>query len=242
MDPRKASAGENRVVPVEVTVPVPVDPKDPNKVLNVGSQLNTTVQNVLISFLKANLDVFAWTHADMCGISPEIAVHTLNIDPKFTPVKQKRRTQGPERTAALKEEVDRLMENGFIRESTYPNWVSNPVLVKKANEKWRVCIDFSDLNKACPKDCFPLPRIDQMADGTAGHELLSFMDAYSGYNQIMMHEPDQEDTSFITDVGLYFYKACLSDSRMQGQLTKGLLMPCLNRRLARLWKFMLMIC
>ena len=186
MDPRKASTGENRVVPVETTVPVPVDPKDPNKVLNVGSQLNVSIQNILISFLKANLDVFAWTHADMCGISPEVAVHALNIDPKFTPVKQKRRTQGPERSAALKEEVDRLMENNFIKESTYPNWVSNPVLVKKANGKWRVCIDFSDLNKACPKDCFPLPRIDQLVDGTAGHELLSFMDAYSGYNQIKM--------------------------------------------------------
>jgi len=94
MDPRKASAGENRVVPVEVKVPVSVDPMEPNKVLNVGSQLNTTVQNVMISFLKASLDVFAWTHADMGGIPPEIAVHTLNIDPKFTSVKQKRRIQG----------------------------------------------------------------------------------------------------------------------------------------------------
>ena len=89
MDPRKASTGENRVVPVETTVPVPVDPKDPNKVLNVGSQLNVSIQNILIPFLKANLDVFAWTHADMCGISPEVAVHTLNIDLKFTPVKRK---------------------------------------------------------------------------------------------------------------------------------------------------------
>jgi len=157
-------------------------------------------------FLKSNLDVFAWSHADMCGISPEIAVHALNINPMFTPIKQKRRTQGPERSVALKEEVDKLMQNGFIRESTYPNWVSNLVLVKKANEKWRVCIDFSDLNKACPKDCFPLPRIDPLVDGTVGHELMSFMDAYSGYNQIMMHEPDQEDTSFITDVGLYCFK------------------------------------
>ena len=194
------------MVPVEVTVPIPVDHNDPSKVLNVGSHLEAKMQEALISFLKANLDVFAWSHADMCGISPDIAVHALNIDPKFTPVKQKRRTQGPERSAALKEEVDRLMENNFIKESTYPNWVSNPVLVKKANGKWRVCIDFSDLNKACPKDSFPLPRIDQLVDGTAGHELLSFMDAYSGYNQIMMHEPDQEDTSFITDVGLYCYR------------------------------------
>ena len=77
MDPRKASTGENRVVPVETTVPVPVDPKDPNKVLNVGSQLNVSIQNVLISFLKANLDVFAWNHLDMCRISPNVMVHNV---------------------------------------------------------------------------------------------------------------------------------------------------------------------
>ena len=112
---------------------------------------------------------------------------------------------GPERSAALKEEVGKLKSNGFIRDSTYPDWISNPVLVKKANGKWRTCIDFSDLNKACPKDSFPLPRIDQFVDSTAGHELLSFMDAYSGYNQIPMHVPDQEHTSFITDLGLYCY-------------------------------------
>jgi len=121
MNPKKSSVGKTRVVPVEVTVRISVDLKDPSKVLNVGSQLDAKIREALISFLKANLDFFAWSHADICGISPDIAVHTLNIDPKFTPVKQKRRTQGPERSAALREEVDRLMDNGFIKESTYPN-------------------------------------------------------------------------------------------------------------------------
>jgi len=118
MDPRIASVGENRVVPVEVTVPISVDPNDLNKVLDVGSQLSAKIQTELILFLKANLDVFTWSQADMCGISPKIAVHTLNIYLTFTPIKQKRRTQGPERSAALKEEVDKLMQNGFIQEST----------------------------------------------------------------------------------------------------------------------------
>ncbi|KAL5539002.1 hypothetical protein UlMin_044709 [Ulmus minor] len=86
------------------------------------------------------------------------------------------------------------------------NFLPNVVLVKKANGNWRVCVDFTDLNKACPKDSFPLPRIDQLVDATAGHELLSFMDAYSGYNQIRMHQPDQEHTAFLTDQGLYCYK------------------------------------
>ncbi|XP_074374008.1 uncharacterized protein LOC141714387 [Apium graveolens] len=110
-----------------------------------------------------------------------------------------------ERAIALKEEVDQLLEVGLIKESFYPEWLANPVLVKKPNGKWRTCVDFIDLNKACPKDSFPLPRIDQLVDAMVGHVLLSFMDAYSGYNQIPMYGPDQEHTSFITDRGLYCY-------------------------------------
>ena len=80
----------------------------------------------------------------------------------------------------------------------YPKWLANVVLVKKANEKWRMCVDFMDLNRACPKDSFPLPKIDQLVDSTAGHKLLTFMDTFSGYNQIRMAEEDQEKTFFIT--------------------------------------------
>ena len=80
------------------------------------------------------------------------------------------------------------------------------MLVKKPNGKWRTCFDFIDLKKACPKDSFPLPRIDQLVDATSVNQLLSFMDAYSGYNQIPMHVPDQEHKSFITDRALYCYK------------------------------------
>jgi len=79
-------------------------------------------------------------------------------------------------------------------------------MLKKANGKWRMFVDFTDLNKACPKDSYPLPRIDQLVDSTVGHQLLSFMDAFSGYNQIKMEEADQEKTSFITSQGLFFYK------------------------------------
>ena len=88
----------------------------------------------------------------------------------------------------------------------YLEWLTNVVLVKKANGKWRMCIDFTDLNKACTKDSFPLPRIDQLVDSTAGHKLLTFMDAFSGYNQIKMAKEDQEKTAFNTSQGLYCYK------------------------------------
>ena len=89
------------------------------------------------------------------------------------------------------------MSAGFIQEVYYPDWLDNVVLVKKANGKWRMCVDFTDLNKACPKNSFPLQRIDQLVDSTAGHKLLMFMDAFSGYNQIKMAEGDKEKTTFI---------------------------------------------
>ena len=92
----------------------------------------------------------------------------------------------PERDGAIKDEVQKLMVAKFIREVYYPDWMTNVVMVKKANDKWRICVDFTDLNKACPKDSYSLSCIDQLVDSTAGHKLLSFMDAFSRYNQIRM--------------------------------------------------------
>ena len=103
-----------------------------------------------------------------------------------------------ERDKAIVKEVRKLLEANFIREIYYSNWLANVVMVKKANEKWRMCIDFMDLNRACPKDSYPLPRIDTLVDSTARHDLLSFMDAFLGYNQIKMNEDNQERTSFVT--------------------------------------------
>ena len=91
----------------------------------------------------------------------------------------------------------------MIREGMDPDWLANVVVVLKKNGKWRVCIDYTDLNKACPKDSFPLPHIDAMVDTTVGHEILTFMDASSGFNQIKMHPDDQENTTFMTERGIY---------------------------------------
>ena len=99
-----------------------------------------------------------------------------------------------------------MLTAGFIKEVYYLDWLANVVLVKKANGKWRMCVDFTDLNKVCPKDSFPLPKMDQLVNSTTGHKLLTFMEAFSGYNQIKMAEEDQEKTAFITSQGLYFYK------------------------------------
>jgi hypothetical protein len=97
--------------------------------------------------------------------------------------------------------VERLLESGAIREVQYPVWLSNTVVVEKKNGKWRVCIDFTDLNKACLKDPFSLPRIDQLVDSASRHACLSFLDAFQGYHQIPMSAADQEKTAFITPRG-----------------------------------------
>ena len=160
----------------------------------------------LVQFLKKSIDVFAWSHEDMPGIDPNVISHRLNVCPSTKLVRQKKRVFAPEREIAIKEEVQKLTGANFIREVYYPNWLANVVMVKKANGKWRICVDFTDLNKAYPKDSYPLPCIDQLVDLTAGHRLLSFMDAFFGYNQIRMNEANQEKTYFITIQGLFCYK------------------------------------
>ena len=118
----------------------------------------------------------------MPGIDRKIKQHHLNVNPECKPVQQKWRVFSPERNKAVTEEVEKLLEVDFIKDVFYPNWQENVVMEKKSNGKWRMSVDFIDLNKACPKDSFPLPRIDQLVDSTAGHKLLSFMDTFSGYN------------------------------------------------------------
>uniref|UniRef100_A0A2N9HAB0 Uncharacterized protein n=1 Tax=Fagus sylvatica TaxID=28930 RepID=A0A2N9HAB0_FAGSY len=142
----------------------------------IGTTMPAEIRGSIVQFLRENADVFAWSHEDMPGMQPSWR------------------------------KVDKLLTAGFIREVYYPEWLANVVMVKKPNGKWRMCVDFTDLNKACPKDSYPLPRIDQLVDSTAGHKLLSFMDAFSGYNQIRMEEEDQEKTAFITSRGLFCYK------------------------------------
>ena len=141
----------------------------------------------------------------MGGIDLAIITHRLNVSPSFKPIKQKRRSFAQERQKAINEEVSKLLQAGEIREVEYPDWLANVVLVKKENGKWRLCIDFTDINQACLKDSFLLPWIDLIVDATAGHELLSFMDAFSGYNEISMDPDDQEKTSFVIGQGTYCY-------------------------------------
>ena len=135
---------------------------------------------MLVDFLRANADMFAWSPSEMPGIPREVAEHALDIRAGSRPVKQRLRRFDEEKRRAIGEEIAKLLTVGFIKEVHHPEWLANPVLVRKKNRKWRMCVDYTGLNKACPKDPFPLPRIDQIIDSTAGCETLCFLDAYSG--------------------------------------------------------------
>lgn len=172
---------DQRAEPTEKLEKVELDNAQTNRMVSIGSSLGGSIREKLIDFLKQNEDIFAWSHADH-----------LNADPSFRPVKQKPRVFGKERSDAMLEKVHKLIATNFVREVQYPDWFANVVLVKKSNGKWCLCIDFKDLNKACSRDSYPLPRIDQLVDSTSGHKLLSFMDAISGYNQILMNPANQE--------------------------------------------------
>ncbi|XP_057543932.1 uncharacterized protein LOC130823331 [Amaranthus tricolor] len=176
------------------------------KQIKIGKDLPDTVKQDIVATIAEFRDVFAFCTEEMPGIPNSVACHKLDIKPGHKPVKQKLRHQGRERTEAAKEEVEKLLRAGFIKECQYSEWLSNVVLVKKPNSKWRMCVDFTDLNKACPKDDYPLPKIDRLVDSTAGHALLSFMDANAGYHQIPLATEDQPHTAFITSTGVYCYK------------------------------------
>jgi hypothetical protein len=131
---------------------------------------------VLVDFLRANADIFAWSPSDMPGIPREVSEHSLDILPHSRAVQQRQRCFDEERRRAIEVELRKLLEAGFIKEVFHCTWLANPALVKKNNGEWRMRVDYTSLNKECPKVPFPSPRIDQIFDSTAGCELLCFLD------------------------------------------------------------------
>jgi hypothetical protein len=143
----------------------------------------------------------------MPGVPRELAEHSLDVSKTAKTVKQKLCRFAKDRKEVIRIEVLKLLAAGFIRECKNPVWLANPVLVPKKTGQWRMCIDYTNLNRHCPKDPFPLPRIDQVVDSTAGSTLLCFIDCYSGYDQIALKVSDQNKTTFITPHGIYCYMA-----------------------------------
>ncbi|RVW53020.1 Retrovirus-related Pol polyprotein from transposon 17.6 [Vitis vinifera] len=179
---------------------------DQPRELRIGSDLSSDERYSLIQLLRSYLDVFAWSYEDMPGLDPSIVQHRLPLLPHARPVKQKLRRLHPRWSLQVKEEIQKQLSVGFLSVVEYPEWLANVVPVPKKDSKVRVCVDFRDLNKASPKDDFPLPHIDMLVDSTAGHSMLSFMDGFSGYSQILMAPEDMEKTSFITEWGTYCYR------------------------------------
>ncbi|KAJ7969188.1 Retrovirus-related Pol polyprotein, partial [Quillaja saponaria] len=169
------------------------------KTVLVGTELEQGVREALIALLRKNASAFAWSAKDMPGIDPSIMHHRLSVKADSRPIRQMKRNFALDRQEAIQEEVSKLLEEDFIKEVYYPDWLANVVMVRKESGKWRMCVDFTNLNEACPKDSFPLPRIDRLVNSSSGNELLSFMDTYAGYNQIKLAEEDEEKTSFITE-------------------------------------------
>ena len=140
------------------------------------------------------------------GLDPKFICHHLNVNPSVNPKKQPPRRPSNEHVEVVKSEVIKLKQAGAIKEIFYPQWLANTAVIMKKTGKWRVCVDFTDLNRACPKDPFFMPRIDQLVDATVGHPRMSFLDAFQGYHQIPLATNDQEKTVFVTPVGNYHYK------------------------------------
>uniref|UniRef100_A0A2N9J1X6 RNA-directed DNA polymerase n=1 Tax=Fagus sylvatica TaxID=28930 RepID=A0A2N9J1X6_FAGSY len=178
---------------------------DISKPISISKSLSAKERKCLIDLLHEYKNVFAWDYHEMPGIDPGLVAHSLNVEPGTKPVVQPMRTFHTEVEAQITQEVKKLLATGFIKPIQHPRWLLNIVPVKKKNGQIRCCVDFRNLNKACPKDEFPLPNMDLLIDSVAGHAMFSFMDGFSGYNQIRMSTRDAEKTAFRTPIGNFYY-------------------------------------
>jgi len=168
--------------------------------------MTANVRDELVALLRDYQDIFAWSYQDMPGLSSDIVQHRLPLNPKCSPVNQKLRRMKPEMSLKIKEEVKKQFNAGFLAVARYLEWVANVVSVPKKDGKVRMCVDYRDLNRASLKDNFPLPHTDVLVDNMAIFALFSFMEGFSGYNQIKMAPKDMKKTTFVTLWGTFCYK------------------------------------
>ena len=172
------------------------------KPISISASLTEREKSELILLLKEFKDVFAWDYNEMPRLDLGLVVHTLNVDLEAKPIAQSARIFHTEIKGQIVKEVQKLLAAGFIKPIQHSRWLSNIVLVKKKNGQIRCCVDFRNLNRACPKDEFSLPNMDLLIDSAAGSAIFSFMDGFSGYNQIRMALRDAEKTGFRTPMGI----------------------------------------
>jgi hypothetical protein len=181
------------------------DNPETQRPISISASLSAGEKTSLVKLLKEYQDVFTWQYDQMPGLDPGLVAHALNVEPGTRPVIQLKRTFHLEVEAQITKEIQKLLAVGFVKPIQHPQWLSNIVPVKKKNGQIRCCVDFRNLNKAYPKDEFPLPSMDVLIDSAAGHEMFSFMDGFSGYNQIRMSPKDAEKTAFRTPIGNFYY-------------------------------------
>jgi hypothetical protein len=175
-------AETERMKAVDDTRTVPLCADVPSRTIMIGTKVSKEEEDRLLEFLRHNQDVFAWSKTDLTGIHRSVIEHDLNTDPKVRPKLQRQRPMSDDRIKSAEAEVQKLLDARIIREVQYLVWVANVVMVPKKNGNMRICIDFIELNKACPKDPYPLPRIDIVIDQAAGCEMLSLLDCFFGYH------------------------------------------------------------
>ncbi|XP_070020030.1 uncharacterized protein [Nicotiana sylvestris] len=190
---------ENKLKPnLNDTKPVNLGSFEEIRETKISIHADGKTQDALIQFLFEFKDVFAWSYDDMSGLSVDLVVHKLPTYPNCPPFQQKQRKFKTDITNKIKEEVTKQLKARVIRVVRYTTWLANVVPVPKKDEKTWVCMDYRDLNKASPKDNFPLPNIHILVDNYAKHEIQSFVDCYAGYHQVLMDKEDAEKTAFTT--------------------------------------------
>jgi hypothetical protein len=195
--PQTPKTISSKSIPIEI---------EPGKTLNINPHLTDAKTQQLTKLLQENKEVFAWDYTDMKGIAPDLCTHRIYIKEDFRPICQPQRRMNPNLKEILKEELQKLLNAGFIYPISDSEWVSPLVIVPKKNGKWRVCVDYRALNKATQKDHFPLPFIDQVLDSLSGKKFFSFLDGFSGYNQIKIAPQDQDKTTFTSPWGTFAYR------------------------------------
>jgi hypothetical protein len=158
------------------------DESEEPREVKIGTHCTTEQKEALIALLREFHEIFAWSYQDMPGLDTDIVVHKIPLEPKCKPVKQALGRMKLEVILKIKEEVEKQLKAGFLSTVTYSDWVANIVPVSKKDGKVRMCVDYRDLNRASPKDNFPLPHIDTLVNNTATNAVFSFMDGFSGYN------------------------------------------------------------
>eukprot|EP00253_Pinus_taeda_P023617 PITA_23617 len=197
---------------VDLCVADPTSPRvkngefGPERTLKISSFLFPSQEKELRSLLNHNLDAFAWSYKEMKRVHPSVCTHHIYIKEDCKPVTQPQRRMNPALKDIVKEELQKLLDAGFIYPISDSEWVSPLVLVPKKNGKWRICVDYRELNKATKKDLFPLPFIDQVLDGLARKKFFSLLDGFSRYNQIQINPEDQDKTTFTCPWGTFAYR------------------------------------